>query len=131
MVAYRQKYLAEFKELRKRSRVYVGDNLEQSTPVDPEKLGDKRETFFVYHDESTVHAKERPRLSWLLPGTTELRSKDQGRLIHISDFICETTGRLIVTPDQIHGLQSNGHQTVIPTIKDAAVVIYPGTKGDP
>lgn len=109
VVEYQKKYLAEFEELQKWSCVSVGDNLENSVAFDPDKLGNKRETVFVYHDKVTVHAKEHPRLSWLLPGTNELRSKDQGQLIHISDFICKTTGRLIITPEQVLNLQSNGH----------------------
>lgn len=103
---------------------------QSSIQIDPELLGGKRETVFVYHDESTVHAKERPRLSWLMPGTTEFRSKDSGRLIHISDFICKTTGRLVVTQDCVDSLISKGHQPVLPSVSDAAVVIHPGSKGD-
>lgn len=76
--------------------MYFGKNLEESEEVGPEKLGEKRETVLVYHNKSNVHAKECPRLSWLLPGTTEFCSKDQGRLIHISDFICKTTGCCVI-----------------------------------
>jgi hypothetical protein len=54
-------------------------------------LGDKKETVFIFHDESTVHTKERPGVAWLLPGTSEMQSKTSGRLIHISDFILEST----------------------------------------
>jgi hypothetical protein len=49
-----------------------------------------KENIFVYHDESTIHTKERPKSTWLLPGTW---SKNNGQLIHISDFILETTGQ--------------------------------------
>lgn len=125
VIESRKKYLKQYPELRSQSRVYFGDQLELSTPVDLAVLKDDCQTVFVYHDESTVHAKERPRLSWLLPGTSELRSKDRGRLIHISDFICETTGRLVITEDRAQ------IQNPVPSVTDAAVVIYPGTKGDP
>jgi hypothetical protein len=40
--------------------------------VDPEILGDNEETVFVFHNESTIQAKERPLLAWLLPGKVEL-----------------------------------------------------------
>ncbi|EFP89754.1 uncharacterized protein PGTG_15410 [Puccinia graminis f. sp. tritici CRL 75-36-700-3] len=90
----RKKYIEDFENYRKRSRIYGGDNLDTASQVDPEVLGKMKETVFIFHDESTIHAKERPKLSWLLPGTQEIRSKNIGRLIHISDFILETTVRL-------------------------------------
>jgi hypothetical protein len=52
-------------------------------------------------------------------GSNPIRSKSQGRLIHVSDFINEETGHLVVkNPDG--------------SIKhDACKIIYPGTNGDP
>ncbi|OAV90768.1 hypothetical protein PTTG_10394 [Puccinia triticina 1-1 BBBD Race 1] len=81
-----------------------------------------KETVFIYHDESTIHAKEKPKLTWLLPGSREIQSKNAGRLIHISNFILETTGRLKLSEEQFKesGLESN----------DAATIIYPGLTGD-
>ncbi|KAH9814357.1 hypothetical protein DFH28DRAFT_894648, partial [Melampsora americana] len=90
VVKYRKKYLEDVAELRARSAEFFGDNLEQRQSPDPNTT----ETIFVYHDESTVHANERPKHAWLLPNTPDLRSKSLGRLIHVSDFILETTGRL-------------------------------------
>lgn len=95
--------------------------LEIATPPDPEKLGDARETVFIFHDESTVHSNERPKTSWLLPCTTDFRTKSPGRLIHISDFILESTGRLVIPPDSAHNL----------SVTDAACIIYPGKNADP
>lgn len=126
LVASRTKFIEVVADPRKRSRVYVGENLEHSTSVNPEKLADNQETIFIYHDESTVHAKERPQQAWLLPGTTELRSKNEGRLIHISDFILEASGRLFIPLD--HPSQITSQQTQ--SVRDAATVIYPGSKGD-
>ncbi|EHS62464.1 uncharacterized protein PGTG_20589 [Puccinia graminis f. sp. tritici CRL 75-36-700-3] len=122
VVASRLKFLGDVARLRAYSKKYDGDNCDIPLLVDPEILGDNKETVFIYHDESTIHAKERPTLSWLLPGTTELRSKSLGRLIHISDFILESTGRLVLSPEQqkLHDLE----------FSDAATVIYPGSQGD-
>lgn len=125
VVASRKVFIEEVEKLRMLSREYHGDDLDQFSEVDPKVLGNARETVFVYHDESTVHAQERPTLSWLLPGVTELRSKNKGRLIHISDFILESTGRLVLSPEFIEC------QSSTPSVTDAAVVIHPGTKGDP
>lgn len=45
--------------------------------------------------------------------------KGRGRLIHVSDFIEEENGRLIIR-------DANGE-----IIKDARKVIFPGSQGDP
>jgi transposase len=67
-------------------------------------------------------------LAWLLPGSSEIRSKNFGRLIHISDFILETTGCLKLTPDQyLFSQHKNGKKT---ESDDAATLIFPGAKGD-
>ncbi|POW23227.1 hypothetical protein PSHT_00407 [Puccinia striiformis] len=118
----RKKYIEDFDSHRQQSRIYEGKNLDTAPPVPPEALVDGKETVFIYHDESTIHAKEKPKSSWLLPGTRELRSKNSGRLIHISDFILETTGRLKLSEEQSQG-------TTIES-GDAATIIYPGSTGD-
>ncbi|EFP90325.1 uncharacterized protein PGTG_16351 [Puccinia graminis f. sp. tritici CRL 75-36-700-3] len=122
VVASRKKYLDNVAQLRVYLKKYDGENCEIPLLVDPKILGHNKETVFIYHDESTIHAKERPTLSWLLPGTTELQSKSLGRLIHISDFILESTGRLVLSPEE---------QTLNQLkFSDAAKVIYPGSQGD-
>ncbi|KAA1072983.1 hypothetical protein PGTUg99_050072 [Puccinia graminis f. sp. tritici] len=117
VVEARKAYIKKYHQLRRLSRVYGGENLELAAPVDPEIIGDQKETVFIFHDESTVHTKERPGVAWLLPGTSEIRSKNSGRLIHISDFILESTGRLTSCEDDT-------------TPTDAATIIYPGSTGD-
>ncbi|KNF05618.1 hypothetical protein PSTG_01427 [Puccinia striiformis f. sp. tritici PST-78] len=128
VVESRKKYVDDYNSLQKYSRIHVGDNLDVLSEVDPDILGDNRETVFIFHDESTIHSKERPRQAWLLPGTTELRSKNVGQLIHISDFILETTGRLFLSSDQFENLQSCGGEA--PESPDAATIIYPGANKD-
>lgn len=85
VVEYRSRYLNVMAELRSRSAKYAGDNLEQRLPVDPQLLNGQKRTVFCFHDESTVHANERPKYAWLCDNTNELRKKGQGRLIHDSD----------------------------------------------
>ena len=81
-----------------------------------------KKTVFIYHDESTVHAKEQAAKTWLLPGTSELRSKNAVRLIHTSDFILETTGRLVISPKKLKELQQTDSQN-LPESEDAVTVI--------
>jgi hypothetical protein len=128
VVVARKKYIDDYKMYQSRSRMFGGANLDILAQVDPEVLGDNRETVFIFHDESTVHAKERPCVAWLLPGTSEIRSKNAGRLIHISDFILETTGHLKLSPTEFEKSQEESGKK--PESADAAAVIYPSTKGD-
>ncbi|EHS62977.1 uncharacterized protein PGTG_21344 [Puccinia graminis f. sp. tritici CRL 75-36-700-3] len=130
VVASQVKYLKDVSELQKHLQTYGGDNLEVPMLIDPSLLEDRRQTVFIYHDESTVHARERPKSTWLLPGCQDSRSKNLGRLIHISDFILETTGRLELSETQFHTITQAQSTQVKPTSWDAATVIYPGSKGD-
>jgi hypothetical protein len=49
--------------------MYNLESFEQSSLVKPDVLNGMKENIFVYHDESTIHTKERPKSTWLLPGT--------------------------------------------------------------
>lgn len=128
VVQYRQQYLQQVAELQDRSREFVGDKLDQSIQVEPDKLNGQKETVFLFHNESTVHANKRPRLAWITDNTNELRKKSPGRLIHDSDWIVEasSTGRLVITPqdEQEAGCRPQ------PTFSDASMVTYPGANGD-
>jgi hypothetical protein len=109
--------------------MYNTETFQQSSRVDSEVLGSMKETIFVFHNESTIHAKERPKSSWLLPGTTEIQSKNTSQLIHISDFILETSGRLELSDIEFQLSQHDGGTK--PVSANAATVIYPGSNGDP
>ena len=104
--------------------MYDNESFETSFAVNPEVLGDSKETIFIFHDESTIHAKEKCRVAWLLPRTIKIHSKNAGRLIHISDFILETTGFLVLTSDEFESAQTK-RQQLLPSA-NAATVIYPG-----
>jgi hypothetical protein len=121
VVEARKKYIIDFESDQKQSRIYGGDNLDTAIQVDPEVLGNTKETIFIYQNDSTIHEKEKTKSTWLLPGTCEIQSKNVGRLIHISDFILETTGRLKMPQDQLQG--ANLEST------DTTTVIYPGSNG--
>ncbi|KAJ7472095.1 hypothetical protein FB451DRAFT_1471312 [Mycena latifolia] len=55
----------------------------------------------IFHDESTVHANDQSHFVWETDDQHELRKKERGRLIHISDFIIEHCGRLVLTAEEI------------------------------
>ncbi|KAI7966389.1 hypothetical protein MJO29_002137 [Puccinia striiformis f. sp. tritici] len=96
----RKKYIKDFDLHRQRSRIYEGDKLDTAPPVSPAALANGKKTVFLYHDKLTLHAKEKPKSAWLLPGIRELQSKNAGRLIHISDSILGTTGKLKLSKEQ-------------------------------
>ena len=123
-----KKYINDYTNYRIRSCMYNNQSFETSIAVEPETLGDNKETVFVFHEKSTVHAKEKSKVAWLLPGTSKICSKNSGRLIHILDFILETTGRLKLSADQFEKVQTGTRKR--PTSPDAATVIYPGSNGD-
>jgi hypothetical protein len=85
----------------------------------PEIGEGQRRIIIQYHDECCFHANDEARSLWLREGEQPLRKKGRGRLIHISDFINEEDGRLVL-------LDENGQ-----TIRDARKIIYPGANGDP
>ncbi|KAJ7264692.1 hypothetical protein C8J57DRAFT_1230464 [Mycena rebaudengoi] len=55
----------------------------------------------IFHDESTVHANDQSHFVWETDDQHELRQKSRGRLIHLSDFIIEHCGRLVLTAEEI------------------------------
>jgi hypothetical protein len=58
-----------------------------------------------------------------------LRKKGQGRAIHVSDFIVEHTGRLVMSEDQIKANQALQPSEQLPW-SDAREIIYPGKNHD-
>ena len=85
----------------------------------PEIQEGQHRIIIQYHDECCFHAYDEARSLWLREGEQPLRRKGRGRLIHISDFINEEDGRLVL-------LDEKGQ-----IIQDARKIIYPGANGDP
>lgn len=93
----------------------------------------ERELIALFHDECCFHANDFKTSAWyvlasilvhlpydcrLTEGQSILQKKSRGRLIHVSEFINEKTGRLAVRDE-------DGK-----IIKEAHKIIYPGTNGD-
>ena len=121
VVEARKKYIENYAMLRKRLRMYDTQTFEHSLLVEPENLDGLKEKVFIYHDESTIHASERPKSTWLLPGSSKIWSKNSGQLIYISGFTLETTGRLKLSDEQLQN--AHNANTMIPESADAATVI--------
>ncbi|KAJ7231192.1 hypothetical protein C8J57DRAFT_1251284 [Mycena rebaudengoi] len=92
---------------------YEGPALEQ---VPPKLKEGEKEIIALFHDECCFHANDYKSRAWLKDGQTILQKKGRGRLIHVSDFITEASGRLFIC-DPIGKI-----------LRDARKVIFPGTK---
>jgi hypothetical protein len=95
---------------------YEGKEL---TPVHPELAEGQQEIIALFHDESCFHANDFKSHAWLREGETILQKKSRGRLIHVSDFITEATGRLVLRDNEGN------------IVEDARKIIFPGSNGDP
>lgn len=55
----------------------------------------------IIHDETCVHANDLANYVWMREGEQPLRNKSRGRIVHVSDFIIEASGRLCLNADEI------------------------------
>ena len=60
----------------------------------------ERETHVITHDEVCFHANDLSQTEWVAGGKQPLRQKGRGRIVHVSDFIIERTGRLCLTESE-------------------------------
>ena len=58
------------------------------------------ESHVIAHDEVCFHVNDLSRTEWVARGEQPLRQKGRGRIVHVSDFIVERTGRLYLTESE-------------------------------
>ncbi|KAI0357255.1 hypothetical protein OH77DRAFT_1422815 [Trametes cingulata] len=92
---------------------------EKLVPVEPTLEPGEKKIIAIFQDESSFHAGEYKPNIWVREGEQKLMKKGRGRIIHVSDFVVEKTGRLVVR-------DADGTITM-----DARRIIYPGANGDP
>lgn len=61
----------------------------------------EKEHVLIMQDESIFHSNEYRRRLWLAQDQQPIRKKGHGQVVHVSDFISETIGRLKLSDDQI------------------------------
>ncbi|EUC56568.1 DDE family endonuclease, partial [Rhizoctonia solani AG-3 Rhs1AP] len=126
VVEYRKGFLEIIKSLQPLMQQY-DDETDEPLPLNlPE--GQKRHVP-IGHDECCFHANDRENTIWLRDGEQQLRQKGRGRIIHVSDFIVEQSGRLALTPEMIKANEN------LPTgerlkVTDARKIIEPGKNHD-
>ncbi|CAG8789991.1 23225_t:CDS:2, partial [Dentiscutata erythropus] len=89
VVEDRNHFLQEMARLRKQMAQYVGENLDH---IIPPELYPK--IVLVTQNETTLYANDGMKEYWGPAGEYSLRKKSLGQSIHISDFFCESIGRL-------------------------------------
>ena len=91
--------------------------------IDPDlSLGESLH-ILVTHDESLFHANDGCKSGWGPESEQPIHKKGQGRAIHVSEFLCETLGRLKLSDEQCAAVGND-----FPT--EARVIIHPGKNHD-
>ncbi len=78
----------------------IFDGNEMEIQINPDLQPGEQIHILVTHDETTFHSNDGRNSGWAPDHEQPLRKKGQGRAIHISDFICETIGRLQLNEEQ-------------------------------
>jgi hypothetical protein len=101
---------------------YTNDTLER---IPPTLSPGEKEHVLIMQDETIFHTNEYRRRTWLTQGQQPIRKKGAGRAVHVSDFICETIGRLKLSDEQIKEQLKLPEQLRLPSV-EARKIIYPG-----
>jgi hypothetical protein len=80
--------------------MYTYDDMTME-PIPPQLAPGEKLHILLPQDKCIANVNEQPRKVWLLDGQQLLRKKGKGHAIMISDWICETFGRLRLSEAQI------------------------------
>ena len=69
--------------------------------IPPTLIPGETEHVLIMQDETVFHTNEYRQHMWLMRDQQPIRKKGGGRVIHISDFICETIGRVKLSEEQM------------------------------
>ena len=91
----------------------------------PTLLPGEKEHILLVQDETVFHTNEYRRRMWITQDQQPIWKKGGGRVIHVSDFICETIGHVKLSEEQICA------QLKLPAelrlaMFEARKIIYPG-----
>ncbi|CAG8742762.1 17712_t:CDS:2 [Rhizophagus irregularis] len=98
VIAYRSKFLEQMASYEKLMPKFEDDNLE--IQINPNLQENEHLHILVTHDETTFHSNDGRQSGWASHGEQPLRKKGRERSIHVSDFLCETIGRLQLSEEQ-------------------------------
>jgi len=95
VIAYRNTFINQFKELSKRFVIFHEDGTWEKPDLPP----GQKPLVFITHDESTFNANDGKRRIWAENGKQPLRPKSKGKGIMVSAFL--TPGGILKIPDNI------------------------------
>jgi hypothetical protein len=98
-------------------------------PIPPTVAPGEKEHVLVAQDECIVNVNEGPRRSWLKGKDQPLKKKGNGHAIHICGWICEMTGHLKLS-DQDLAAQMALPEADRLTVTDSCKIIYPRKNHD-
>jgi hypothetical protein len=101
--------------------VFEGEDMD--TRVDPDLSCGESLHILVTHDESLFHANDGRSSGWGPKQEQPILKKGQGRAIHVSEFLCETLGRLKLSDEQ-RAVVGNDFPA------EARAIIHPGKNFD-
>jgi hypothetical protein len=106
---------------------YEGENLDQI--ISPELPHGIPEIVPITHDESVFYANDDVVKAWGPADESRLRRKSQGLSIHVSDFLCESIGRLRLSEEDrsTNDLLPDGERLIY---TEACITMYPDTNRD-
>jgi hypothetical protein len=106
------------------------EDKENEKPIHPNLPPGVKLHIPVSHDESGFHTNDLKKSGWLSESQQVLRKKGRGRLLHVSDFIVEATGKLVLNKEQIVTDNAKPPEERL-KVTDARRIIYPGKNADP
>ncbi|KAF8587728.1 hypothetical protein K439DRAFT_1652205 [Ramaria rubella] len=126
VIEYWMKFLENVRKNASLRQTYTDEALE---PIEPTLGPGDRLHVPVYHDESICRSNALWRRVWVRNGRMPLRKKGEGHAIHISDFVVEHTGRIVLNEEQ---RQINNKLPPHLQLQhmDAQEIIYPGKNND-
>lgn len=94
------------------------------TAIPPNLKPGEKTHYPIFHNECCAHANDQCSYVWMHKGEQPLCDKGQGRIIHISDFIIEHSGRLILSEflqeEQLKLPKQPAPPTLVTTLADAS-----------
>ncbi|KIJ46711.1 hypothetical protein M422DRAFT_249876 [Sphaerobolus stellatus SS14] len=126
VVEYCENFLKDFLSYERLRYSYTDEDLE---PVPPVLIPEEQLHIPIFHDKSIFCSNDLQHRVWIRDGHMPLRKKGQGRAIHVSDFIVEQTGRLVMSEAEIHTNEALPPSQRLPW-SDAREIIYPGKNND-
>ena len=98
-------------------------------PISPTLAPGEKELVLVPQYECIVHMNDSHRRAWLKGDQQPLKKKGNGQGIHICSWICETTGHLKLSEEQVN-TQALPPEDQHLKVTDSTKIIYPGKNYD-